>query len=204
MAEPRGEAKRGRLSSFDLQPEEAWPHIQKAIAELGARRREAEAIRQELNLHLSGIAGASPISSSAFNRKSLQIAKIGRDIAMAREMAAVFAEKVNDMPEGDVGMLINEMCKVIVYNMTADIAAMDLEASAKMMKEISLTVYRLEQAGQISHKRRAAIMDRAKAEATEAVKTVAKERGVSAETVEAILKQVLVNPQAPAARDGAA
>ena len=110
-------------------------------------------------------------------------------------MAAVFAEKVNDMPEGDVGMLINEMCKVIIYNMTAEASAMDLEASAKMMKEVSLAVYRLEQAGAISTKRRSLIVDRAKAEAGEAVKTVAKAKGLSGDVVNTILDQMLGKPE---------
>ena len=116
------QGKRGRLSKIDLLPEEAWPHVKAALAHLAAAKRTAESIREELNGHLLAI-GCDPISSSSFNRKSLQLAKIGADISRAREMAAVFAEKLTDMPEGDVGMLINEMCKVILYNMTADAAA---------------------------------------------------------------------------------
>lgn len=180
--------KRGRLSSIDLLPEEAWPHVKQALAALSENKREAESIRQELNLHLSGIEDCQPISRSAFNRKSLQLAKIGMDISRAREMAAVFAEKVIDMPEGDVGMLINEMCKVIIYNMTAEVSSLDMETSAKMMKEVSLAVYRLEQAGAISSKRRSAIEDRAKQEAGEAVKKVVKEKGMSADIEQTFLK----------------
>lgn len=187
-------ARRGRPAKIDLLPEEAWPHVKDALAALGERKRTAESIRQELNGHLLAI-GCEPVSSSAFNRKSLQLAKIGADIARAREMAVVFAEKVDEMPDGDVGMLINEMVKVILYNMTADMAAEDMETSAKLMKEISLSLYRLEQAGQISRKRRSDIEDRAKAKATEAVKSVAKERGIGADTVEAILSEVLGKPK---------
>jgi Protein of unknown function (DUF3486) len=195
MADKNADRKRGRLSSIDLLPEEAWPHVKLALAALAENKREAESIREELNLHLSGIDGCQPISRSAFNRKSLQLAKIGMDISRAREMAAVFAEKVNDMPEGDVGMLINEMCKVIIYNMTAEASAMDMEASAKMMKEVSLAVYRLEQAGAISVKRRSLIVDRAKAEAGEAVKTVAKAKGLTGDVVNSILDQILGKPE---------
>lgn len=182
--------KRGRLSKIDLLPEEAWPHVKAALAALAENKRTAESIREELNGHLLAI-GSDPISSSSFNRKSLQLAKIGADISRAREMAAVFAEKLDDMPEGDVGMLINEMCKIILYNMTAEISADDLETSAKMMKEISLSVYRLEQAGSISSKRRSEIEARARSKATEAVQTVAKERGISNDTAQAIIDKVL-------------
>lgn len=185
-----GQPKRGRLSAIDLLPEEAWPHVSEALKALAERKRPAESIRKEFNEHLLTI-GCEPISSSSFNRKSLQLARIGADISRAREMAAVFAEKLDEMPEGDVGMLINEMVKVIIYNLTADMAAGDLDASAKIMKEISLTLYRLEQAGSINTKRRSEIEARAKDKATEAVKTVAKERGISNDTVQAILSEVL-------------
>jgi hypothetical protein len=196
--------KRGKPAKIDLLPESAWPHVKAALQALTENNRYENDIREELNNHLLGL-GLDPISRTSFNRKSLQLAKIGADISRAREMAAVFAEKLDEMPEGDVGMLINEMCKVIIYNMTADIASQDLEVAAKLMKEISLAVYRLEQAGQTSTKRRAAIMDRAKTEAGEAVKKVAKEKGISDDTVQAILDKVLVNrdhgrePEKPAA-----
>jgi Protein of unknown function (DUF3486) len=98
------------------------------------------------------------------------------------------------MPEGDVGMLINEMCKVIIYNMTAEMASMDMEVAAKMMKEISLATYRLEQSSAISSKRRAVITDRAKQEAGEAVKTVAKTKGLSGDVVNTIIEQILGKP----------
>jgi hypothetical protein len=182
--------KRGRLSAIDLLPEEAWPHVSEALKALADRKRTAESIRTELNEHLLAI-GCNPISSSSFNRKSLQLSRIGSDISKAREMAAVFAEKLDEMPEGDVGMLINEMVKVIIYNMTADMAAGDLDTSAKLMKEISLTLYRLEQAGGINAKRRREIEDRAKSKATEAVQKIAKERGISNETAQAIVDKVL-------------
>ncbi len=194
--------KRGRLSSIDLLPEEAWPHVKAALAALAERKREAEDIREELNLHLSGIEGCKPISRTAFNRKSLQLAKIGADIASAREMAAVFAEKVNEMPDGDVGMLINEMCKVIIYNMTAEMSSMDMDVAAKMMKEISLSVYRLEQAGAISAKKQQSYIDRAKQEAGEAVKTVAAKKGLSSDVVNTILDQILGKPEESRPEEG--
>lgn len=195
MPAQKGEpvAKRGRKSTIDLLPEEAWPHVKAALQALADNKREAESIREELNLHLSGIEGCQPISRSAFNRKSLQLAKVGADIARAREMAVAFAERLDDMPDGDVGMLINEMIKVIIYNMTADVAAMDMDVAAKMMKEISLSLLRVEQAGSISTKRRTAIETRTKEQATEAVKTVAKDKGLSEDVVDTILTKILVN-----------
>jgi Protein of unknown function (DUF3486) len=184
------DAKRGRLSSIDLLPEEAHPHIRDAIEALTKRMAPQESIREKLNGHLLAL-GLDPISRSAFNRKSLALAKIGENIRAAREMAAVFAEKMDDMPEGDVGMLINETIKVLIYNMTQDIAAMDIEVSAKMLKELSLTLHRLEIAGKVSVARREQIEQRTQAKANQVVDAVAKSRGLSAETAEAIKSKIL-------------
>jgi hypothetical protein len=182
--------KRGRLSSIDLLPEEAWPHVRAAIDALNENRRSQDDIREELNTHLLAL-DCNPVSRSAFNRRSLALAKIGEGIRQAREMATIFAEKLDDMPEGDVGMLINEMCKVIIYTMTEKIALEDLETTAKMMKEISLSVYRLEQAGSISTKRRQQIVNTANEKASAVIETVAKERGLSRETAEDIKAKIL-------------
>jgi Protein of unknown function (DUF3486) len=179
------DAKRGRLSSIDLLPEEAHPHIRAAIDALAKRERTQDAIRDELNQHLLAL-GLDPVSRSSFNRRALALAKIGEDIRRAREMAAVFAEKMDEMPEGDIGMLINEMVKSIIYTMT--------EVSAKLLNGISLSLFRLEQAGNISVKRRREIEAGAKAKASQVVDTVAKARGLSAEVAEEIKAKVLGKP----------
>jgi uncharacterized NAD(P)/FAD-binding protein YdhS len=182
--------KRGRLSSFDLLPEDAHPHIREALDALAKRERTQEDIRNEFNLHLSAL-GYDPVSRSAFNRRSLSLAKIGEEIRIAREMAAIFAEKLDDMPEGDVGMLIGETLKVIIYNMSQDIAGRDLEVSAKMIKELSLSLQRLEAAGTMSVKRRRQIEERVQKDATEVIETVAKERGMSLEVEQDIKTRIL-------------
>mgnify|MGYP001765272339 CR=1 FL=1 len=185
---------RGHLSSIDLLPEEAWPHVRAALDALAKNRRTQEAIRDELNTHLLAL-GLTPVSKSSFNRRSLALAKIGADIARTREMAAVFAEKLNDMPEGDVGMLINEMVKTLLYDLTERASVENIEVSAKMAKDISLAVFRLEQAGSISTKRRREIEDRAKAKVTEAVKEVGKIKGISSDTQAEIIEKILGKPK---------
>lgn len=185
---------RGRLSTIDLLPEEAWPHVRAALDALAKNRRTQDQIRDELNTNLLAL-GLDPVSRSAFNRRALALAKIGADIARTREMAAVFAEKLNDMPEGDVGMLINEMVKTLLYDLTEKASVEGIEVSAQMAKDVSLALYRLEQAGQISGRRRAEIAARAKAEVTEAVQSVAKKKGISQDTVNIIMQELLGTPE---------
>lgn len=106
---------RGRLSSIDLLPEEAQPCVSAALAALSERKRTQEDIRRELNECLARL-GLAPISRSAFNRKALQIAAVGRQLQQAREVAAVMAEKLSDLPEGDIGLLLIEALKTLIYD----------------------------------------------------------------------------------------
>lgn len=183
-------AKRGRLSSIDLLPEEAFPHVRDALDALAERKRTQNDIREELNGHLLAL-GCGPVSSSAFNRKAMRLAVVGEKIRSAREMAAVFAEKAASMPDGDVALLINETIKVLIYELVTDQAMEDTGASAKMFKEVSLALYRLEQARKISHGTRAQVAEQVAVQANEQVDKVAKARGLSAETVEDIKAKIL-------------
>jgi hypothetical protein len=188
MEHSRG--KRGRLSSLDLLPDEAFPHVRAAIDALAERRRTQDDIREELNTHLLAL-GLDPVSRSAFNRKALQLAVVGEKIRLGRELAAAFAEKQAKMPEGDVALLINETVKTLIFDLVMNENFRDSDTSAKMMKEVSLALYRLEQARKISHGTRFAISATVAAQATEQVDIVAKAKGLSAETAEEIKAKIL-------------
>jgi hypothetical protein len=178
---------RGWLSNIDLLPEEAHPHVRAAYDALAADKRTQDSIRDELNSHLLAL-GLAPISRGSFHRKALALSKVGSQIAKAREVAAIFAEKLDSMPDGDVGMLINEMVKLIIYQMTERLTVEDIATTAKDVKDISLALYRLEQAGGASVSRRQSVVDQARNTAAEAVRKVAKDKGMSSDMEETILR----------------
>ncbi len=183
-------SKRGRLSSIDLLPEEAHPHVRAAIDALTQRKRPQDDIREELNGHLLAL-GFNPVSRSAFNRKALALSEVGERIRQGREMAAIFAEKMDEAPQGDVGLLINETIKTLVYDVIMDQALSDSSASMKMLKEASITLFRLEQARKISVKVHGEITDRVIEQTSEVVEAAVKERGLSRETAEDIKAKIL-------------
>jgi hypothetical protein len=141
--------KRGRLSSIDLLPDEARPHVIAAMAALKERQRSQDEIRDELNTHLLAL-GCAPISKSAFNRKALWLAGYGEQLTQAREVAAILAEKLNEAPAGDVGLLLNETIKTMVYDVIMEGSLDEESSSIGMLKEAALTLFRLEQARKIS------------------------------------------------------
>lgn len=183
-------SRRGRLSSIDLLPDEAQPYILAAMDALKERKREQENIREELNNHLLSL-GCKPISKSAFNRKALWLAGYGANLIQAREVAAVLAEKLDKAPEGDVGLLLNETIKMIVYDIVMQGSIDDESASIDMAKNAALTLFRLEQARKVSIVTRKKIMDDFQTKAVEAVAAVAKVKGITEETAEAIKAKIL-------------
>ena len=183
-------SRRGRLSSIDLLPDEAQPYVLAAMSALKDRKREQESIREELNTHLLSL-GCGPVSKSAFNRKALWLAGFGQQLIQAREVAAVLAEKLDKAPEGDVGLLLNETIKMIVYDIVMKGSLDDESASLDMAKDAALALYRLEHARKVSIVTRKKIMDDFGEKAVTAVDAVAKVKGLTAETVEAIKAKIL-------------
>jgi response regulator RpfG family c-di-GMP phosphodiesterase len=184
-------SKRGRLSSIDLLPEQAEPHVLAALKALRERKKPQQQILAELNAALADY-GIKPISRSAFNRKALWLAAYGRQLEHAREIAAVVAEKLDEAPAGDVGLLL----KTIIFDVLSEASLSDESASMKMLAQASIALRNLEQARRMSVQTRHKIMTDFVRRAGEAVEKVAEQRGLTAETVDVIKAQILgVRPE---------
>lgn len=182
---------RGRLSSIDMLPEEAQPHVSEALAELRARKKPQSQILQVLNLKLGAIEGASPISRSAFNRKALWWAAYGAQLEHAREIAAVVGEKLEAAPEGDVGLLLSETLKTMIFDVLTEASLSNKSPSMVMLGVAAEAVRNLEKARELSVATRAKIDKEFRAKAGKAIDKVAKEKGLAADTVKAIKSQIL-------------
>jgi len=182
--------RRGRLSSIDLLPEAAEPHVALAIQELKERKKPQAQILDELNANLADH-GIKPVSKSAFNRKALWLASYGEQLARAREIAAVLAEQLDNAPEGDVGLLLGETIKTLVFDVVSEASLSDRSASMKMLATAAEALRDLERARELSVKTRAQIMRDFSRKAEDAVERVARERGLSADTVADIKRQIL-------------
>lgn len=182
---------RGRLSSIDLLPEEAAPCVRAALDALAERKRTQEDIRAELNECL-GRLGLGPVSRSAFNRKALQIAAVGRQMQQAREVAAVMAEKLNDLPEGDIGLLLVETLKTLIYDVVMrEALAEDGGEGLTMLARAADALMRLERARKTNAETRRLAMQAFARQAEEAVERAGREAGLSAEAVAQIRREVL-------------
>lgn len=182
-------AKRRRLSTIDLLPEEATPDIQWAYEELKQRNLPQLAILEELNKRLAD-RGLKGISKSAFNRRALWLIGQGDAILKAREIAAVLGEKLDKAPQGDVGLLLNELVKSIAFDILSNAQLTD-KVSMNMVVNAAVALDKLENARKISVEARSKIAKEFASKATEAVEAAAKAKGLTGETVEAIKSQIL-------------
>lgn len=186
---------RGRLSSFDLLPKECDALVSWAASELADREKTQTAIYAEfvtrcealMAEHRGELEFAIPAFSS-FNRYSLKQARLSRRLDQTREIVAVLAEKHDAKASDDLTVIAGEMIKSVVLHMLGDAAD---GIAPKQLKELA-DAFRSAQAAQnLSSARKASVNKDLEAKLGEAVSTVAKAQGLSAEATEAIKASIL-------------
>lgn len=186
---------RGRLSSFDLLPSECDGIVAWAASELADREKTqtdiyagfVEKCQALMAEHRGELEFAIPAFSS-FNRYSLRQARLSRRLDQTREIVAVLAQKHDAKASDDLTILASELIKSAVFFATNEaednVAPKDLKALADAL--------RASQAAQnMSSERKTREDAKLAARLGEAVDTVAKAAGMSAETTEKIKAQVL-------------
>ncbi|MEN8721855.1 MAG: DUF3486 family protein [Alphaproteobacteria bacterium] len=184
--------KRGRLSSIDVLSDAAQPHVVWAVDELNKRDHTQDDIREQLNTRLALLdPPEGPISKSAFNRYSIRIAITGRALMEARETAAMLAEKMDKLPEGDIGRLLNEIIKTMVFDLLTDAQLKDGSASMAMLKAAAQSLRALELARKTNFDTEADLRTRFTTQLEEAATDAAVAAGLSDEQAQAIREKVL-------------
>jgi hypothetical protein len=189
----KAKVTRGRLSAFDLLPPECDPLIIWAAQALSDRDQTqvqiyAEFVRQAEELMAeNGITFDIP-SPSSFNRYSVRQARLTRRMDETRQLTEVLAEKFDAKASDDLTILTAETIKSLVFHMVADLdegltpqGAMQLAAAFKSAL----------QASAISTDRRQKEQAEFDRKIGDAVTTVAKAKGLTAETAEAIKAEIL-------------
>lgn len=186
---------RGRLTSFDRLPPECDALVSWAASELADRDKTQTDIYAEfvgkcealLAEHRGELEFTIPAFSS-FNRFSVRQARLSRRLDQTREIVAVLAEKHDAKASDDLTVIAGEMIKSVVLHMLGD-ASDGIEA--KELKALADAFRAAQQAQNMSSERRTKEDAKLKARVNDAVDTVARARGLTGETTEAIKKQIL-------------
>lgn len=143
--------------------------------------------------------GEEPISKSAVNRYSKKMDLVGERLRQSRAVAEMWIGKIGATPQGQMGHLINEILRTLAFDMSMSlqdeaVAAVNAEDRAgviDMLKNLSLSVVRLERAASENVKREAEIRKQAQAQAAEAVEAEAKRQGASAATIDSLRQAIM-------------
>ena len=184
--EPR-RAGRGRLSSVDQLPEEAQEDVVWAVGELNRREKTQSEILFALNDRLAA-KGIDPISRSAFNRKSMKLAAMSNRLNEARHIFAGLAPHFTADTVDQHTIVVGEFIKLLVF----ELAQSEGEAiGTKGAMELARAHLAVIQGQKISAERRVALQREFAARAETAIDAVAREKGLTGDTVRGIKERIL-------------
>lgn len=135
------------------------------------------------------------VSRSALGRYSQEYQNVAAKLRQAREISSSFAAQLSDMPN-DMGRVVTELLQSLVFKLLLneaegekpDLKAGELMFLAKAIKDMA-------SANKLSAEMEMKIRDRVREEtlrdAAKAVDSTAKEKGLSADTVQAIKAKIL-------------
>lgn len=180
---------RGRLSSLDLVPEEGQEDIRWAYAELNKRERTAADILNELNRRLvdKGLSDYL-ISKSAFNRRSVAIARAQNRIKMSRDIFSGIADHLTPENIDQANVALGEFIKGLISEIVSEAEGAGLSADDAM--KLSRGFLAVVTAQKLSHDRKQA-SNREMADIANDAGKVARKAGLSAETIDALKAQIL-------------
>lgn len=184
---------RGRISSIDRLP--AW--CDDAVRSAFTALKEAKLTQIEILDDLNGAIRAAAweegitdpaaipqISKSAFNRRSMRLAAMGRRLEETREIAAILTPKFEGENAEQITLLLAQTIKSLTFEMLE--SAGDLKAdgeTAEMLMFASRALKHAEEAQKISADTKARILRDFTTKAKEAVDRVGKARGLSPDDV---------------------
>jgi hypothetical protein len=187
---------RGRLSGIELLPSEASPVIAWAANELRGRDRTQTEIYEEfvqkleaLHREHRGELDFTIPSFSAFNRHAVKLATLARRLDETREITGVLAEKFDAKASDDLTVIAAEAIKTLIFEVLT--AAGDAGIEPKDAMNLANALRAATQAQGVSTNRREKVEKQFAADVDKAVESVAKAKGLTSETVEAIKSQIL-------------
>jgi len=194
MAERRG---RGRLSAIEQLPEEASDIVVWAANELASRDRLQTDIYAEFREKLIGLQGELGLSfsipsASSFNRYSTRQAAMARRLEETREIATSLAGRFDGLGNEDLTVVIIETIKTAAYEVLDRRGEAGLKP--KEINELAAAVQRIAATSKLSQQQRDVYqrrIDEAAEAAIDTASTLAREAGVSAESIKQMRQEFL-------------
>lgn len=187
---------RGRLSGIELLPEECGPAVAWAAQALQDKNRTQLDIYEEFVGKLEQVSrdyrGELEFkipSFTAFNRYSIKLADLTDRINQTKQIAATLAAKFDAQSSDEVTMIAAEAIKTLVFELVTNSGESGVDP--KGAQALANALRAATQAQGVSTVRRQKIEKEFGEKVDQAVSTVAKTKGLSAETAEEIKAKIL-------------
>lgn len=183
----------GRQSSIKKLPESVLAKLQAFLRD--PQITQAEATRRTNDI-LERLGVGARVSAGSVNRYSQKMEQVGERLRQSREVAEMWIARLGSQPGGEVGHLINEMIRTMVFELMLKLQQKEFDAEdapelAKMIKNLAHGVERLEKAASENEKRSAEIRKQATEEAAEIAAASAAQNGLSKERAAQIKADIL-------------
>jgi hypothetical protein len=192
---------RGRISSIDRLPAWCDDAVRAAFTALKDKALTQLEILDDLNGAIRAAAWEEgitdpakipQISKSAFNRRSMRLAAVGRRLEETREIAAILTPKFEGENAEQITLLLAQTIKSLTFEMLEN-AGDELRAdgeTAEMLMFASRALKHAEEAQKISADTKVRILREFTTKAEEAVAKVAAKTGVSGNLVAFLRKEL--------------
>lgn len=186
----------GRPSAIARLPPDLREALHAWLRDPGVTQTEAAA---QLNAALAE-AGQAPVSRHAVNRYDRRMRQVGERLRQSRQVADAWIARLGSRPGGQLGHLVVEMLRTLVFELTlklqeSELTAESLPAVAGQLKHLSLAAARLEKASAESAEREEKIRRAERARAAEEAAAQAEKslagQGLSRESVATIKREIL-------------
>ncbi|MDH5785339.1 MAG: DUF3486 family protein [Chromatiales bacterium] len=182
-----------RPSTIEQLPPDILEQLQALLRDPRVSQMEAT---KEINTILENVGHPERVSKSAVNRYSMRMEQVGERLRQSRQVAQMWIAKLGAQPQGQVGHLVNEILRTLAFDlsMTMQQGEIDKEEApevAKMLKNMAIAMERLEKAASENVKREQEIKQQARKEAAEVAEKVAKQGGLSADSVQELRRAIL-------------
>ncbi len=156
-------------------------------------------VTARINAALEADGHEERVSKSAVNRYAVRMDEVGERLRESRALSEMWIAKLGAAPQGQVGHLVNEILRTLAFDLSLKLQDGELDAESmpgtiKMLKEMSLSVMRLERASSENVKREQEIREQVKREAATVAENVARKGGLSAAAADTIRREILGIP----------
>jgi hypothetical protein len=184
----------GRQSTIDRLPAETREALNAWLRDPAITQEQAT---ERLNGLLDEIGQPElKVTRHAVNRYDMRMRQVGERLRQSRAVAEMWIAKLGAQPQGQLGHLVNEMLRTMAFELTlklqeGELTEESMPAVIDQLKQLSLSVMRLERAASENVKREAEIREQARREAADAAEKVARQGGLSTESVQELRRAIL-------------